>query len=79
MTRLRRGISAREFVKALQADGFVLQRTRGSHRIFRNSKGRRVLVAYHHLSDTFPVGTLYGMVKDAGWTDEEIKRLGLLG
>jgi predicted RNA binding protein YcfA (HicA-like mRNA interferase family) len=73
MTRTPRGISARQFVRALEADGFVLQRIRGSHRIYR-----RVVVAYHALSDTFPVGTLRGMLADAGWRDEDLQRLGLL-
>jgi predicted RNA binding protein YcfA (HicA-like mRNA interferase family) len=40
--------------------------------------GRRVVVAYHALSDTFPIGTLRGMLADAGWHDEDLQRLGLL-
>jgi hypothetical protein len=39
---------------------------------------RRVVVVYHALSDTFPVGTLRGMIADAGWRDEDLQRLGLL-
>ncbi len=77
MTRTQRGLSARQFVRALEADGFILQRVRGSHRIYRHSDGRRVVVAYHALSDTFPVGTLRGMISDAGWADEDLQRLGL--
>jgi predicted RNA binding protein YcfA (HicA-like mRNA interferase family) len=78
MTRTPRGISARQFIRALEADGFVLQRVRGSHRIYRHADGRRVVAAYHALSDTFPVGTLRGMIADAGWRDEDLQRLGLL-
>jgi predicted RNA binding protein YcfA (HicA-like mRNA interferase family) len=78
MTRTPPGISARQLVRALEADGFVLQRIRGSHRVYRRSDGRRVVVAYHALSDTFPVGTLRGMLADAGWGDEDLQRLGLL-
>jgi len=77
MTELRRGITAREFVKALQQDGFQLARIRGSHRIFRHDDGRRVVVAFHSLSDTFAIGTLKGMIADIGWSDENLKRLGL--
>jgi predicted RNA binding protein YcfA (HicA-like mRNA interferase family) len=77
MTELRRGITAREFVKALQQDGFGLARIRGSHRIYRHTDGRRVVVAYHSLSDTFPIGTLKGMIADIGWSDEDLKRLDL--
>jgi predicted RNA binding protein YcfA (HicA-like mRNA interferase family) len=72
MTELRRGITAREFIKALHQDGFKLARTRGSHRIYRYDDGRRVVVALHSLSDTFPIGTLKGMIADIGWLDDDL-------
>lgn len=78
MTRVPRGLPARRFVRALEADGFVLQRVRGSHRVYRHADGRRVVVAYHSLGDTFPIGTLRGMIEDAGWQDDDLRRLGLL-
>jgi len=78
MIQIPRGITARQFIKALQSDGFVLKRTRGSHRIYRHSDGRRVVVAYHRLSDTFPIGTLKAMIADAKWTGDDLKRLKLL-
>jgi predicted RNA binding protein YcfA (HicA-like mRNA interferase family) len=53
MTLVPRGVSARRFVRALEADGFTLQRVRGSHRIYRNDDGRRVVVAYHALNTHF--------------------------
>ena len=74
---LRRSVTAREFVTALTRDGFTLQRVRGSHRMYRNPDGRRVVVAYHGLGQTFPVGTLRAMIADIGWNDEDLKRLGL--
>jgi predicted RNA binding protein YcfA (HicA-like mRNA interferase family) len=77
MSGLRRGISARDFIRALHAAGFTLQRTQGSHHIYRRSDGRRVVVAYHRLNDTFPIGTLQAMVADTGWGDDDLKRLGL--
>lgn len=78
MTRAPRGLQARRFVRALEADGFVLQRVRGSHRIYRHGDGRRVVVAYHSLNDTFPIGTLRAMIDDAGWQDDDLRRLGLV-
>ena len=77
MTGIPRGITARQFLRALQADGFVLQRTRGSHRIYRHPDGRRVVVAYHHVNDTFPIGTLRAMIADAEWDDDDLRRVGL--
>ncbi len=52
MTAPPKGITARRFIRALTDDGFSLSRTRGSHRIYRHPDGRRVVVAYHRLSDT---------------------------
>ena len=77
MTRTPRGLSARRFIQALSADGFELQRVRGSHRIYRHADGRRVVVAYHSLNDTFPIGTLRAMIGDAGWQESDLQRLGL--
>lgn len=77
MTRLPRGVSARRFIRALEADGFTLQRVSGSHRIYKRDS-RRVVVAYHALNDSFPLGTLRAMIADAGWQDEDLVRLGLL-
>jgi predicted RNA binding protein YcfA (HicA-like mRNA interferase family) len=79
MTTLPRGITARLLIRALNNDGFELSRTRGSHRIYRHPDGRRAVVAYHLLSDTFPRGTLGGMIGDIGWSDDDLRRLGLLG
>jgi predicted RNA binding protein YcfA (HicA-like mRNA interferase family) len=78
MTRVPRGLSARRFIRALEADGFALQRVSGSHRIYRHADGRRVVVAYHALNDTFPIGTLRAMIADADWRDEDLLRLGLI-
>ncbi|MGI8906625.1 MAG: type II toxin-antitoxin system HicA family toxin [Candidatus Sumerlaeaceae bacterium] len=79
MTRARRGVTAREFTRALEQDGFVHVRTSGSHQSFRHPESHRlVVVAAHRSSDTFAIGTLKRMIRDAGWTDENLQRLGLL-
>ncbi len=77
MTDIPRGVTARELIRALRADGFRLMRTRGSHRIYRHLDGRRVIVAYHRVNDTLPIGTLKAMIADIGWTDDDLRRLGL--
>ena len=79
MSATPRGTSARQFIQALHADGFILARTpRGSHRIYRHPDGRRVVLAYHHLGDTFPIGTLRAMIADAEWHEDDLRRLGLI-
>jgi hypothetical protein len=45
---------------------------------FIDADGRRVVVAYHQLGDTFPIGTLRAMITDAGWQDEDLRRLKLI-
>ena len=77
VTELPRGVTAREFIRAIRADGFQLTRTRGSHRIYRHADGRRVVVAYHRLGDTFPIGTIRAMIADIGWSESDLRRLGL--
>ncbi len=65
-------------MSAIEADGFVNTRTEGSHHWYEHPDGRRVSVSYHKRSDTFPIGTLKGMVADARWTEDDLRRLGLI-
>jgi len=78
MTEIPRTVTARQFIKALHKDGFALRTTRGSHRIYRHPDGRRVILAFHHLGDTFPLGTFKAMIGDAGWREADLRRLGLV-
>ncbi|MCH8064012.1 MAG: type II toxin-antitoxin system HicA family toxin [Chloroflexi bacterium] len=64
---------------ALLRDGFSLRSQRGSHQRYRHPDGRKVTVAFHHLSDTFRRKTLRAMIRDqAQWTEDGLKRLGLV-
>ena len=40
-------ITAKDIICILEKKGFVLARQSGSHRIYRNDKGKRVTVPYH--------------------------------
>ena len=74
-----RSLTARQFVTALQADGFDLQRQKGSHRHYRHRDGRRVTLSFHHSSDTFRPGTLRSIIEiQARWTAKDLRRLNLL-
>ncbi len=74
-----RGLTARQLTSALLQDGFHLKRYRGSHQRFKHPDGRAVTVSFHTSGETFPPGTLQKMIKDqAQWTEEDLKRLGLL-
>lgn len=79
MARIPRRLQAPRLASASEADGFVRERVRGSHPIYRHADRRRVVVANHSPSDTFPVGTRRGMIDDAGRQDDDLRRLGLIG
>lgn len=65
-------------MSALIREGLVLDRERGSHRQYVHPHKGRVTVSFHHPSDTFPPKTLRGIVEDAGWSGDDLRRLGLL-
>ena len=74
-----RSVTARQLASALQADGFQLQRQKGSHRHYRHLDGRRVTLSFHHSSDTFRSGTLRSIIEvQAHWTEDDLARLRLL-
>ncbi len=72
------GVTARKLTTALLRDGFEQRSQRGSHQRYQHADGRKVTVAFHHLSDTFRRKTLRAMIQDqAKWTEADLKRLGL--
>ena len=72
-----RNTPIRELIRALERDGFLPRRSRGSHRVYRHDDGRRVVLNFHRSSDTLPRGTLAQVLGDAQWTSEDARRLGL--
>ncbi|MBZ5591379.1 MAG: type II toxin-antitoxin system HicA family toxin [Acidobacteriia bacterium] len=75
-----RSLTAREPIAALARDGFYFVRQTGSHRRYRHSDGRRVTVAPHGGGDTFTIKTLKSIIgSQARWTEEDLKRLKLIG
>ena len=73
-----KNITANEFKHALERDGFKRTKKGGGHLIFRHPDGRRVSLAFHRPRDTFPPKTLKSMIQDAGWTEKDLRRLGLI-
>jgi predicted RNA binding protein YcfA (HicA-like mRNA interferase family) len=74
-----RSLTARQLLTALLADGFQLQRQRGSHRHYRHTDGRRVTLSFHHSGDTFRLGTLKSIIElQARWIEADLRRLRLL-
>jgi predicted RNA binding protein YcfA (HicA-like mRNA interferase family) len=68
-------VSARELVRALEKQGFVLSRSKGSHRIYYHpDSGRRVTVPYHGRR-VIPPGTLANILREAAISWEELRQL----
>lgn len=70
--------TAREWVQALERDGFAIRKGKGSHHVYQHPDGRRLLVVYHKLSDTFGPKTIKQLLTGTGWREEDLKRLRLL-
>lgn len=73
-----RNVTAQQIISALETDGFIWSRNKGSHRVYRHPDGRRVIVSFHRPSATFPPKTLKSMIEGARWTEDDLQRLGLL-
>ena len=73
MTRLPRGLSGNEVVRALRRVGFYLRRQKGSHMVLRRDDPfAQVVVPGHRSIDT---GTLASILEGAGLTVEEFREL----
>ncbi|MEI6090433.1 MAG: type II toxin-antitoxin system HicA family toxin [bacterium] len=57
-------MKSRELIKLLELNGFIFTRQSGSHAIYKNIERRMVVVPIHNRD--IPIGTLNGILKDAG-------------
>lgn len=63
-----------EVERALRRAGFVLDHTKGSHRYYRHpDRPGLVTIAFH--AKTLKRGTLMAIVKHAGFTPDEFRKL----
>lgn len=67
-------VAAGKVVKVLERIGFVCVRQSGSHRIYRNSEGKRVTVPYHSNRVLHPK-VLKSILIDADLTVERFRKL----
>ena len=73
MTKLPRGMSGREVVKALQKAGFYVKRHKGSHIVLRRDNPfSQVVVPDHKSVDT---GTLASILDGVGLSVEDFIKL----
>ena len=79
LVRLLRNAPVRELMRALERDGFILRRTgrTGGH-VYAHPDGRMTLIHYHRGSDTLDRKTLSSVLRATQWTEEDLRRLGLV-
>ncbi|MBC8499216.1 MAG: type II toxin-antitoxin system HicA family toxin [Candidatus Atribacteria bacterium] len=65
-------LTSQKVIKILERNGFVLDRTKGSHRIYYHSESKRRVIIPYHKKD-LPKGTLMEILKQAGISKEELK------
>jgi predicted RNA binding protein YcfA (HicA-like mRNA interferase family) len=64
-------VKPRDLVKFLEQNGFVLDHASGSHFIYYHSASKRRAVVPRHNRD-IPKGTLLSLLREAGFTREEL-------
>jgi predicted RNA binding protein YcfA (HicA-like mRNA interferase family) len=66
-------VRPREIARFLEQHGFVLDHASGSHFIYYNEASKRRAVVPKHSRD-LPKGTLLSLLREAGFTREELIR-----
>jgi mRNA interferase HicA len=64
--------NAKEVVKVLRKNGFVLVSQSGSHQKWRHENGRQVIVAMHG-GKPIPIGTLKSIVEGSNLDAEDFR------
>lgn len=65
--------SAKEVMQALLRAGFIERRQSGSHKVLRHPDGRQTYVTVH--TKDIPEGTFRKILKQAGLSEEDFKKL----
>lgn len=69
--------TADEFVAALNRDGWKLDSTKGSIRVYLHPDRRRVAIHYHPRK-TYGPKLLQALLDDIGWSEDDLRRLKLV-
>jgi predicted RNA binding protein YcfA (HicA-like mRNA interferase family) len=59
-------LSPKHLIKILEQNGFVYERTRGSHKIFCNLINSKIVVVPYHGGRDMKKGTFLAVLKQAG-------------
>ena len=78
MIQKLKNTTAREWMNALERDGFKKRKHAGSHHIYQHPDGRRILLVYHAPGDTFGPRTIKQLLAGTLWTEEKLRDLNLI-
>jgi predicted RNA binding protein YcfA (HicA-like mRNA interferase family) len=67
-------LSSQQIIKILKKKGFVLDRSKGSHRIFYHPESKKRVIVPFHKRD-LPKGTMMEILRQAGIEREELLSL----
>lgn len=67
-------VTADEVIRVLEQVGFFLARQSGSHKIYKNAEGKRVIVPYH-AGKTLHPKVLQSILRDVELTVKKFKEL----
>ena len=70
--------TAKDLISALIKDGFTLDVTVKTERVYRHPDGRRVSIHYHTGSTTYGPGLLKALFEDTEWSEKNMWRLKLI-
>lgn len=79
LVHLLRNITARELIRAIERDGFLLRRnTQTGGMVYGHPDGRNTLIHFHAGRHTIARKTLASIIRAVQWTEADLRRLGLI-
>ncbi len=79
LAHLVRNTPVRDLIRALERDGFVLDRSgQSGARIYRHPDGWRAVIHCHHGGDTLTRKAARRVLRAVNWTEADLERVGLL-
>ena len=67
-----KSISGKKLCKVVEKYGWKLARIKGSHHIYSKENSSTIIIIPVHGNRDLPIGTLKGILKDAGLTEDDI-------
>ena len=67
-----KSISGKQLCKIIEQRGWTLQRITGSHHIYENPQGSKILSIPVHRNQDLKIGTLRALMKIVGLTEHDL-------